>query len=100
MAKFTKGKWYPVGTWVEVTSDDVADICSCNPGHIDQGHLGRSHEEMWANAQLIAAAPRMFKALKKAVKDYGKPGGPWNVPNEPGTWIALAQAAIQAAEGK
>ena len=100
MAKFTKGVWYPVGAWVEHASDDVADICTCDPADFYQGKLSRSNAEIWANARLIAAAPRMFKALKKAIKDYGKPGGPWNVPNEPGTWIAMAEAAIDAAEGK
>lgn len=39
------------------------------------------------NALLIAA-------LEKAVADYGKPGGPWNVPREPGTWIDMAHNAL------
>jgi len=32
--------------------------------------------------------------LMKAVDDYGKPGGPWNVPSEPGTWIDSARKAL------
>ena len=100
MAKFTKGEWFPTGTLVEHASNNVADICICDPEMFGQEHIGRSCEETYANAQLIAAAPRMFKALKKAIKDYGKPGGPCNVPNQPGTWIAMAEAAIDAAEGK
>ena len=32
--------------------------------------------------------------LEKAVGDYGKPGGPWNVPSEPGTWITMARQAL------
>lgn len=99
MGKFTKGKWVAIGAYVKVRSYNIPDLCSCDPKAI-QGHLRRLSEEACANAQLMAAAPRMLKALKKAIKDYGKPGGPWNVPNEPGTWIALAHAAIQAAEGK
>jgi len=99
MAKFTKGDWYQTGTSVTVLGEDY-DICKCDPDNFNESYLSRSNVEIYANAKLIAAAPRMFKALKKAIKDYGKPGGPWNVPNEPGTWIALAQAAIQAAEGK
>lgn len=35
------------------------------------------------------------EALRKAVEDYGKPGGPWNVPNEPGTWYAMATEALE-----
>ena len=40
---------------------------------------------------------RLVEALEKAVDVYGKPGGPWNVPSEPGTWLAHARAAIAAA---
>jgi hypothetical protein len=42
----------------------------------------------------IAISPILLKALQKAVADYGKPGGPWNVPSEPGTWLHMAQTAI------
>ncbi len=34
-------------------------------------------------------------ALEKAVADYGKPGGPWNVPGEPGTWLQMARDALE-----
>lgn len=37
---------------------------------------------------------RRRAALQKAVDDYGKPGGPWNVPSEPGTWLQMAKAAL------
>jgi len=33
-------------------------------------------------------------ALQKAVDDYGKPGGPWNVPGDEGTWLAMARRAL------
>lgn len=49
---------------------------------------------------LISAAPDMYKALEKAVEEYGKSGGPWNVPFEPGSWIALAKAALAKARGE
>ena len=52
-----------------------------------------------ANARLIAAAPDLLAALEKAVERYGKPGGPWNVPSDPGTWIADSRAAIAKAKG-
>lgn len=32
--------------------------------------------------------------LKRAVDLYGKPGGPWNVPSDPGGWISDARAAL------
>jgi len=42
----------------------------------------------------------LVKALEKAVADYGKPGGPWNCPKEPGAWLAMARAALQKARGE
>lgn len=36
----------------------------------------------------------LVKALQKAVQDYGGAGGPWNVPDEPGTWIKMAKEAL------
>lgn len=53
-----------------------------------------------ANARLYAAAPDMYEALEAAVSEYGKPGGPWNVPSEPGTWIDKARAALTKARGE
>lgn len=53
-----------------------------------------------ANAHLIAAAPELYQALEKAVESYGKPGGPWNYPDEPGAWLAMAQAALAKARGE
>ena len=44
------------------------------------------------------AKKALYAALKKAVDDYGKEGGPWNVPDEPGTWIAMAKEALAKAE--
>ena len=51
-------------------------------------------------APLVAAAPDLLAALQKAVADYGKPGGPWNVPSEPGTWIEMAKTAIAKTESQ
>lgn len=52
-----------------------------------------------ANAALITAAPDLLVALEKAVAIYGKPGGPWNLPHEPGAWITMAEDAIAKAKG-
>lgn len=57
-------------------------------------------DELQANANLIAAAPDMYEALEMAILEYGKHGGPWNVPSEPGTWIDKAKAAIVKARGE
>jgi hypothetical protein len=42
----------------------------------------------------------MYEALEAAILEYGKPGGPWNVPSSPGTWIDKAKAAIVKARGE
>ncbi len=66
--KHTKGEWIAVGYWVEHPDDKVADICDCNPECMGQGHLGRTPEEIVANARLIAAAPELLTALQAIVK--------------------------------
>lgn len=50
-------------------------------------------------AVMISAVPDMREALAEAVEKYGKPGGPWNVPGEAGSWIAKAKAALKKADG-
>jgi len=32
--------------------------------------------------------------LKETVELYGKPGGPWNIPSDPGSWIEKARKAL------
>lgn len=41
---------------------------------------------------------KLTAALQNAVDKYGQPGGPWNVPNEPGTWISEAKHALELAQ--
>jgi len=53
-----------------------------------------------ADARLIAAAPELLDALQEAVSQYGKQGGPWNVPSDPGGWLERARAAILKAKGE
>ena len=39
-------------------------------------------------------------ALEYAIEKYGSPGGPWNVPTDPGGWIDRARSAIAKSGGK
>jgi hypothetical protein len=48
---------------VEVDGDK-ADICSCYAEDFRQASIGRDPQEEWANARLIAAAPKMLAAGK------------------------------------
>lgn len=67
---------------------------------------GREHHAMWfadidhPDARLIAAAPDLLDALEYAVEKYGRDGGPWNVPSDPGGWLDRARAAIAKAKGE
>ena len=58
---FTSGNWDAVGLWVEHPDFETADICNCDV--TSMGQAGRSDEEQMANAQLISAAPDMFRAM-------------------------------------
>jgi len=57
-------------------------------------------KEKLETAYVISAAKEMQRALEEAVADYGHTGGPWNVPNEPGAWIDMAQKALSKARHK
>ena len=38
---------------------------------------------------------KLHAALAETVEMYGKPGGPWNVPGSPGSWIAKAKKTLE-----
>ncbi len=40
---------------------------------------------------------RMTDFIRRTVATYGKPGGPWNVPSEPGSWIEEARNLLRRA---
>jgi hypothetical protein len=95
--KHTPGPWGVYGDEnfaIFVFCDDkdgLPEICEVNTDLV-------SEEQAMADAFLIAAAPDLLAALKSAVALCGEPGGPWNVPSDPGSWIAAARAAIAKAE--
>ena len=55
--------------------------------------------ESEADAQAISATLDLLAVVEEAIRLYGKPGGPWNVPSDPGGWIARAQDAVAKARG-
>lgn len=57
---------------------------------------GETVETLTAAAKLAASAPALRAALQEAVDTYGKPGGPWNVPSDPGGWLDRARKALGA----
>lgn len=67
---------------------------------------GRKHHADWCadvthpDMRLMASAPDLLEALQEAVNHYGRDGGPWNVPSDPGGWISRARAAIAKATGE
>lgn len=77
----------------------VAD-CAHNWQEAAHGERRISWKEAEANALLFAGAGELLEALEYAVEKYGKSGGPWNVPSDPGGWLERARAAIAKARGQ
>lgn len=46
-----------------------------------------------------ADADRLRAILSDAVALYGRPGGPWNIPSDPGGWLGRARAALEQGGG-
>lgn len=77
--KFTKGEWFQSAGQLEHKRRVIYSAKSA----IARTSLGRDHEEEVANARLIAASPKMFKALEiefewleSILNDYSNEIGP------------------------
>ena len=113
-AKWTKGPWLyrpdEYDDWGVVRTAPDAEgrmwrICQARDPAAWKDDVLSAHRhagtDPWeANARLIAAAPDLAEALQEAVDQYGKPGGPWNVPSDPGGWLERARAALARAKGE
>jgi hypothetical protein len=91
--KHTNGPWHLIrGTkpegYIAARGQNIATVDHC------------ADPTQQANARLICAAPALLTSLERAVKLYGKEGGPWNVPGESGSWLTEASAAIKLAKGE
>jgi len=49
-------------------------------------------------AKFLINGPLLLEQLKETIEAYGKPGGPWNVPSEPGEWITNARKIVKMFE--
>ncbi len=104
--KHTPGEWTVKdnGIW-DITIEAGGTICHINNRGDwfpkNEGEDGRSHNQMLADARLIAAAPEMLECLKECLRIYeearnAQPTGHlWPDPNH----ILHARRAIAAAEG-
>ncbi|HEU6436605.1 MAG TPA: hypothetical protein VE028_04075 [Nitratidesulfovibrio sp.] len=59
------------------------------------GDAERAIAAMGDGGSVYAELVRVRRALQAAVDAYGKPGGPWNVPSDPGAWIEQARVALR-----
>lgn len=61
------------------------------------GESGGYQDEKTATdaAKFLIHGPELLEQLKSTIEKYGKPGGPWNVPSEPGQWIFNAQNLVK-----
>ena len=71
----------------------------CDFGDREQYYPTAGQPPSDADASLIAESPVLLAVVEEAIRLYGKPGGPWNVPSDPGGWIARAQDAVAKARG-
>ena len=46
------------------------------------------------------AYPALVAMLRETVALYGKPGGPWNAPSDPGGWISRARELLAKIDGE
>ena len=103
--QFTPGPWHAGGNCVNryvwsIDRDHPVDRGEYTTDFRRIARVFGSKRIGASNAALIAAAPDLYAALAQAVEKYGKPGGPWNVPSEPGSWIEKAKQALKKARGE
>ena len=65
-----------------------------------RGAYEGASEEARANAYLFTASKDLLAVVEETIALYGKPGGPWNIPSDPGGWLARAQAAVKKAKNE
>jgi hypothetical protein len=51
-------------------------------------------------AKFLISGPLLLEQLQETIEMYGKPGGPWNIPSEPGEWITNARKTLKLFEKK
>lgn len=51
-------------------------------------------------AMFLINGPELLDQLESTIEKYGKPGGPWNVPSEPGEWISNARKLLKLLKNK
>ena len=92
----------PDGTVIAHSLEDASEagrvFVESMRGHLDvirdaiRSELAESHTQKLSAVQSELDAARAV--LAEAVASYGKPGGPWNVPSDPGGWLERARAAL------
>lgn len=63
---------------------------------VDHDYMEKSERGAYVLAEDALA---LYEALRRAVDLYGHPGGPWNVPNDPGGWLHMAREALKKVGG-
>jgi hypothetical protein len=72
------------GSWPQIFPKSIRD--SFGPGWTET--------PLYKHAAPSHPAADLVEALEYAVNMYGKPGGPWNVPSDPGGWLERARDAL------
>jgi len=77
---------------VEVQKQDGECLAMLNFGE-SGGYL--DSEAARNAAKFLINGPLLLEQLKQTIEVYGKPGGPFNDPSEPGEWISIARKTLK-----
>lgn len=96
--KFTPGPWFISGNMTKYVEARIAggmiqEVAACGPTESDGGY----GEQQLANAQLIAAAPEIYKELAAMIEWFDSPMTIENEDDE--AIIASAKQALAKARG-
>lgn len=96
----SKPDWLEVIDWAWFYSDLQSDIENKAEPERRKILEDRSREIKDQCYRARKQIEELISTLKEAVDCYGKPGGPWNVPSDPGGWLERARAALRKAGEK
>ena len=89
--------WIPVERWHNRPAEKALQKRIAELEKMAEARKFANHLLEQERNELETERDRMREALAEAVEKYGKPGGPWNVPGEPGSWIDKARKALEGA---
>ena len=86
--------WDAIDAYAEVAAERER-ILLARVAELESADIHSCHDDCQRLACVQARRiAEMEAVLSETVALYGKPGGPWNIPVDPGGWLERARAAI------